>query len=332
MHRGRTMIDPALFSRDAVDPETASHNEALIAAARKAPPRWSFSPDELREQRRTGLGPFPLQTPSPRAENLSITTDDGVLALRLIASKANDAKGVFLHIHGGGWMLGSAAAQDQRLEELSNRTGLACLSVEYRLAPEHPYPAANDDCEAAALWLVRNAWERFGTDRLFIGGESAGAHLSVTTLLRLRDRHDLTPFAGAVLTCGAFDLAMTPSMRAFRKPLVLSREDVEQFRKAYLQNDEALDDPDVSPLHADLTGMPPALFSCGTEDGLIDDTLFMAARWAAAGHRAEIALSPGGPHAFQGMDLALARKSNERIDAFLARLIERPGRHASAPS
>lgn len=311
-------IDPTVFSAGAVDASTAAHNEALLAAARAAPDRWSFSPQELRAQRKAGLGPFALQPVSPDAETITIDGPRGPLELRHIPAPAGEARGVFLHIHGGGWMLGSADAQDQRLSELAARTGFACLSVEYGLAPEAPYPAAHDDCEAAALWLVRVAEARFGTGLLTIGGESAGAHLSVATLLRLRDRHGLTPFAGAVLTCGAYDLAMTPSMRAFEEPLVLARRDVEHFIDAFLQNGEDLADPDISPIHADLRDMPPALFSCGTCDGLIDDTLFMAARWTAAGAPTEIALYPGGPHAFQAMDMPLAVRSNEKIDAFLA--------------
>src|SRR5690606_5171609 len=100
-------------------------------------------------------------------------------------------------------------------ERLVDHCGLAVVSVDYRLAPEAPYPAAPDDCEAAARWLAAEAKERFGTDRLFIGGESAGAHLSVVTMVRLRDRHRLTPFCGANLNAGCFDLALTPSARRF---------------------------------------------------------------------------------------------------------------------
>ena len=96
--------------------------------------------------------------------------------MRIIAPE--NPRGVYLHIHGGGWTWGTADEQDPWLDRLAERCGLAVVSVEYRLAPENPYPAAPDDCEAAALWLIREAESRFGTSRLFIGGESAGAHLS----------------------------------------------------------------------------------------------------------------------------------------------------------
>ncbi len=96
----------------------------------------------------------------------------------------------------------------------------AVLSVDHRLAPEHPFPAGPDDCEAAARWLVDRAEAEFGTARLLIGGESAGAHLSVLTLLRLRDRHGITgTFRAAHLTFGPYDLSMTHDTEPATVPL-----------------------------------------------------------------------------------------------------------------
>jgi acetyl esterase len=319
-------LDPDLFSDDAIDDATRAQNAALIAAALAAPDRWSKTPEEMRQERRQGLGPFALQQPSPWAEWLDVPAGPaGGPGVRLrIIRPSGPARGAFLHLHGGGWMLGGADMQDERLEQTAERTGLAAVSVEYRLAPEHAFPAALDDCEAAALWLAESAAGRFGVERLFIGGESAGAHLAVLTLLRLRRRYNLSPFAGASLVCGIYDLGLTPSMRAFETPLVLSRRDVEAFVARLLQNGEDVRDPAVSPLYADLAGLPPALFSCGTRDGLIDDTFFMAARWAAAGGSAELSLWPGGPHAFQGIDMALAIASNAAIDDWLVRRLDVP--------
>jgi acetyl esterase len=91
-------------------------------------------------------------------------------------------------MHGGGFYMGSAARGDAYNRSLAHALGIAVVSVDYRLAPEHPWPAAPEDCETAALWLVEEAGTRFGTARLAIGGVSAGATLAMTTLLRLRDR------------------------------------------------------------------------------------------------------------------------------------------------
>lgn len=311
------MLDPALFDPAAIDAETAALNATIIAASEAAPDQWSLPPAVIREMRAKGLGTFPLAPKSPRAETLEIPGPGGTIVLRIIAPAA--PRGVYLHIHGGGWTFGGADLQDGRLERWVDTAGLATVSVEYRLAPEHPYPAAPDDCEAAALWLVREVADRFGTDRLFIGGESAGAHLAVVTLLRLRDRHGLTPFRAANLTAGAFDLAMTPSARRFgEEKLILRTLDIHLFVQNFLRQGGDLSHPDISPLNGDLRGLPPALFTIGTRDALLDDSLFMSGRWAAAGNRADLAVYPGGCHVFIGFPGRLSEQALRRSEAFLA--------------
>ena len=307
--------DPATFDPAVVDPETRALNLEIVRKLSGLPDPWSMPAALIRERRARGLGPFPVAPRSERARMLSIEGPGGQpLSLRVIAPPS--PRGVYLHIHGGGWTLGTADMQDDRLERLA-ALGLACVSVEYRLAPEHPYPAAPDDCEAAALWCVREAGARFGTERLFIGGESAGAHLSVSTMLRLRDRHGLTPFAGANLVAGCYDLALTPSARGWgAERLVLNTRDLDHFVGGFVQGRAPLADPDVSPLHARLGGLPPALFTVGTRDPLLDDSLFMAARWAAAGNAAELAAWPGGAHVFVAFPGELTERALARMDEF----------------
>ena len=194
--------------------------------------------------------------------------------------------------------------------------------VEYRLAPENPYPAGPDDCEAAAIWLAKNAKSEFGTDALTIGGESAGGHLSAVTILRMRDRHGYTGFKGANLVFGAFDMSMTPSQKAFGdERLILRTIDIEKFGDAFMPPHVDRRDPDVSPLYARLHDMPPALFTIGTRDALIDDSLFMYSRWIAAGNEAELAVYPGGAHGFVAFPGEIAAAANKRADEFLARVV-----------
>jgi acetyl esterase/lipase len=141
-----------------------------------------------RAARRRGDGPFPVPVFSERARTMTITGKDGnQISLRAIAPA--QPRGVYLHLHGGGWVLGGADMQNPMLERIADNTGQAIVAVEYRLAPEHPYPAGPDDCEIAAAWLVQNAKKEFGTDALTIGGEFAGGHLTAVTILRMRDRH-----------------------------------------------------------------------------------------------------------------------------------------------
>ena len=208
--------------------------------------------------------------------------------------EAPEPRGAYLHLHGGGWTIGAGDLQDPALWELAQATGLTAVSVDYRLAPEHPYPAGPDDCEDAALWLLAHH-----EGRLTIGGDSAGAHLAVVTLLRLRDRHGISPraFAAANLVFGSYDLTGTPGRLLWgERELVLSGPLMDWFADCFLPGMSADErrSPDVSPLYADLRDLPPALFSCGTLDPLLDDSLFMEARWRAAGNESRLACGTRG--------------------------------------
>ncbi len=305
-----------LFDDSAISAETRALNAEIVKTIDAAPDKWLFPPATMRERRRQGLGPFPLAPRSARAETIEIEGPHGPIPLRIIAPET--PRGVYLHIHGGGWVFGGADEQDPRLERIADRCGLAVVSVEYRMAPEHPHPIPCDDCEAAALWVVGNAKARFGADRFAIGGESAGGHLSVVTMLRLRDRHGLTPFSAANLVAGCYDLGLTPSARNFgEENLILTTRDIRTFVDRFVPRSQPLDDPDVSPIHADVAGLPPALFSIGTRDALLDDSLFMAMRWAAAGNDTELAVYPGGAHVFMAFPGTLGEQALERMDAFL---------------
>jgi acetyl esterase/lipase len=204
------------------------------------------------------------------------------------------------------------------LERIANATGLACASVEYRLAPAHCYPAAWEDCETAALWLAKNAKSEFGSDFLAIGGESAGATLAVPTLVRMRDRHGFTGFGAANLSYGNFDTTMTPSQHWIGESgLLLQKVDIEHCTTAYAPDPSTRRSADMSALYANLKDLPPALFTVGTIDPFLDDSLFLYTRWIAAGNEAELAIYPGGIHGFTMFPYALADEANGRIDAFL---------------
>jgi len=313
-------IDPALFRDEAITPETRAINAAIVAAMRAMPEWWEIGAQQVREARATGAGPFPAAAKSERARWIEIDRPGGKLKLRAIAPTDGGSRGVYLHIHGGGHVLGAADQQDRLLEHIADTTKLTALSVEYRLAPEHPFPAAPDDCEAAALWAIAHLSD-FGGEKLAIGGESAGAHLSALTLLRVRDKTGANPFHAANLVFGVFDAGMTPSARAFgnEERLVLRTIDIEKFSEAFLPGlswDEKRA-PHISPLYADLRGLCPALFTIGTRDALLDDSLFMSTRWAAAGNEAELDIYPGACHGFIAFPYAQALDSLQKQCFFL---------------
>jgi acetyl esterase/lipase len=314
-------LRPALFRKEAIAEDTAKLNDTLVQLMTGLPEWWNVGAEAAREARREGRGPFPVPVKSPRARTIAVPGRDGnEIPLRIIAPE--QPRGVYLHIHGGGWVLGSADLQDPMLERIADNTGLAVVSVEYRLAPEYPYPAGPDDCEWAAAWLVKQAKAEFGSDMLTIGGESAGAHLSAVTMLRMRDKYGYTGFRGANFVYGAFDLSLTPSQRAFgNRRLVLRTIDIQQFTNAFLPTVTDRQVSDISPLYADLKGLCPALFSVGTQDALLDDSLFMHARWIAAGNEAELAIYPGGAHGFTLLPNRLADEAGARSERFLRKAV-----------
>lgn len=223
-------------------------------------------------------------------------------------------RGVYLHFHGGGMITGSPEMNDATNLELAKRHGLVTVSVDYRLAPEHPYPAGPDDGVAVAAWLIEHAERELGSAKLLTGGESAGGYMAAAVLLRVRDElRAIERFAGANLVFGVFDWGRSPSQRGLRAhegPDVLDPESILFFTECYLpgRSDDERRNPAISPAYADLRGLPPALLSVGTTDHLLDDTLLLAARSSAAGNDVELFVAPDMPHGFLFFPCAITRR------------------------
>ena len=321
----RLIIDPSAFDLSLAEPELVAMNADIIAMQKAKPSPWSVPIEAVREARREGRGTFPPVAADPDAEMVEITGRSGhPIPIRVLRPAGRPAQGTFLHFHGGGWVWGGAAENDPFLRLIADQSGLAVASVDYRLAPEFPFPLGPEDCEDAALALIEgriaDASGPLPMAFLAIGGESAGAHLAVLTLIRLRDGHGLTPFGAANLNAGCYDLSLTPSVRRFgAERLVLNTEDVAAFADHFLPAGLDRSAPEISPLHADLKSLPPALLTCGTSDILIDDSLFMATRWLAAGNDAELSLVTGGCHVFQNLPSSIGIRSMGDMAAFLRR-------------
>jgi len=307
--------DQELFDPAAIDMETSAFNKEIEKELSSIRPLYTLEPQVIRDARDTGLSVFGPIKHLEGVEDRVVLGSDADVSLRVYIPE--NVRGVYLHIHGGGFVLNRADYYDELLVNTGMDCHVAVVSVNYRKAPENPYPAGSNDCEAAALWLVENCSSEFGTEKLIIGGESAGANLSATTLLRMRDRHDYLGFCGAVLNYGVYDLALTPSARRWgERNLILTTKLMKWFHEKYAPA-EKYTDPDLSPLYADLSGLPPALVTVGTLDPLIDDSMFMHMRWQAAGNLSQLAVYPGGIHAFNAFPIELARKANARINEFI---------------
>jgi acetyl esterase/lipase len=199
---------------------------------------------------------------------------------------------------------------DSALEKYANACQLTAMSVGYRLAPEHPYPAATDDCIDVAQYLVDHGEERFGQRLRFLTGDSAGSCLAAVTLfalMRSRPSHQLTGFLSHF---GQFDVTLgLPQVSSYRKPLMINGEELRHFADAYTpgMSVEGRKHPGISPLYEDMqslaaasrtAGLPPAVFHIGTDDPLLDDNILMSAKWQITGSEGVLKIYPGAPHGF----------------------------------
>jgi acetyl esterase len=231
--------------------------------------------------------------------DLTIPGPGGELPLRLYRPEGQRPLPVLLYFFGGGWVLGTIDTADGVSRSLANATGALVAVVGYRLAPEHPFPAAADDCYAALCWVAEHA-AGIGADpaRIAVGGDSAGGNLAAGVALRARDTGPA--LAGQLLVYPNTDqLADDESMRAADDPYLFNRHSVAWYRQHYLAGPGDAASPLASPLRAEsLAGLPPALVITAEYDPLRDQGEAYAGRLADAGVPAELSRYPGMTHGF----------------------------------
>jgi acetyl esterase len=299
--------------------------ELLRAATPPDAPRlWDLDPPAAREMSNRFFAGLNAGGPLMAAvEDVAIPGPRGPIPGRLyVPDGAAAESAAILYLHGGGFVIGSPETHDRLTRELAHGTGGRVLSLDYALAPEHPYPAGLDDCVAASRWL-REHGRSLGIDatRLVIGGDSAGANLSAATILRLRDDGDAPLFAGALLIYGRFAEGETPSIAAWGdRDLVLSQRVIRWFHAHYLGGRPRRGDPYVAPLVGDLTGFPPSIVIVGTLDPLLSDSELFADALRRAGAPVELCVYEDGIHAFVQMHvLDIATDALAKLCAFARR-------------
>lgn len=229
--------------------------------------------------------------------------------------------GVILYLHGGAYVLGSVASHREFLVRLANATRAKVLAIEYRLAPEHPFPAALDDAVSAYRWLLTQG---LSPADLLLAGDSAGGGLALAALLALRDEGAPLP-AGAICLSPWVDLALTGASvreKAHLDP-ILTAPSLEKCARLYAAG-HALTAPLISPLYAALDGLPPLLILAGTDEILADDASRIAANARLAGVAVTLEVWEGLFHVFPITPfLPESREALARIAAFVTEALRR---------
>ena len=278
-----------------------------------ATPLEDLSPEILE------LARGPVGMPSQRDIQVAHISDEfvGDVPVRIYHPEG-PVTGVVVYFHGGGFVMGSIGIMDNVARALADASGAVVISVEYRLAPEHPYPAGLDDCEAATRWAIANA-DRFGVSPRLVAlaGESAGGNLAAAVSLRARDAGDLM-LAGQVLIYPAVaGTEVFPSKREF-DGLVISLAAGEKFWQAYSEGRDLDSDQYAVPLSAkSLAALAPALVVLGGCDMLRDEGRAYAGRLRDDGVDVEEVSYAGQPHGFVNFEFPPASEAFDKIGRWL---------------
>src|ERR1700735_1793976 len=236
-------------------------------------------------------------TSNPLAAAVRTTPGDlGGIPVIFIDIAGVEPRGTLFHIHGGGFALGAAAGSGGLAYSRARKTGMRAVSVDYRLAPEHPYPAALEDVTAAYRALIEQAGS---ADPIVVSGESAGGNLAIALLIAGKAT-GLTMPAAALLLSPMTDLTVTGSSyagKAHADPAI-SAQALRARAADYLAGTDPAD-PQVSPIFADLSGLPPLLIQAGSHEVLLDDATRLAAKAAADDVAVILDITPAVPHVFQ---------------------------------
>lgn len=261
--------------------------QAVLDASAKAPTAFDTD-DPVEARRRYDAGTAAFATPSPALDQVidgQLPGPAGALPYRLYRPRADGPLPVVASFHGGGWVFGGLDSHDHVCRATAHQAGALVVSVDYRLAPEHKFPAAFDDCLAATRWLRDNAG-RLGGDaaRLAVAGDSAGGNLAAAVCLALRDADEAGPVF-QYLIYPAVDLACECDSHArLAEGYLLTRAGIEHCVDSYLNSPGEADDPRASPLRAkSFAALPPALVQTAGYDPLCDEGKAYADALAGAG-------------------------------------------------
>lgn len=284
-------------------------------------PMESMTPAEARAMYAGGAEVLEIDRPElPRVEDFHIPSRDGTpLPVRLVAPAADGPLPALLYFHGGGFTVGSVATHDILCRELARQSGCAVLSLDYRLAPEHPFPTASNDAWDALGWLAAHgASIGIDTSRLAVGGDSAGGTLAAACALMARDT-GLPLALQLLLYPGCTAWQDTDSHRRFAHGPIIQASLIQWFFNQYVRNDADRDDWRFAPLLAhDVDGVAPAWFGLAECDPLVDEGVEYADRLRASGVAVDLDIYRGVTHEFIKMGRLIPEARRAHADAAAA--------------
>ena len=242
----------------------------------------------------------PAGEPVAHIEDSVIPGPAGEIPIRIYTPEGSGPFPILVFFHTGGWQIGNLDTQDPLCRRITNRAGCSVVAVDYRLAPEHPFPAAVDDCYEATKWVATHATEFQGDpSRVAVGGDSSGGNLAAVTALMARDRGN-PKLAFQLMMFPATDFRLsTPSMEELGEGYNVTKPQMMWIRNNYLPNQADWTNPLASPLLApDLSGLPPALIIYAEYDPLRDDAEAYATRLKEAGVSVKASRYDGMIHDF----------------------------------
>ncbi len=288
-----------------LDPQAQTVLDQMIALG--LPPLGTLSPEETRRSMELRNAALPPGEPVAKVEDRTIPGPAGEIPIRIYWPEGTGPFPVLVYFHGGGWVIGSITSHDATCRTLTNAAGCMIVSVDYRLAPEHKFPAAAEDAYTATKWVAEHG-AAIGADprRVAVGGDSAGGNLAAVVSLMARERGG-PPLAYQLLVYPVTDYRFdTPSYGENAEGYLLTKQSMEWFWNHYLNDASQGDHPYASPLRAqDLRGLPPALVITAEYDPLRDEGAAYAARLQEAGVPAACSRYDGMIHGFFGMSLLL---------------------------
>lgn len=297
-----------------------------MIAARGLRPYHEMQPAEARAESEARNAFWNEGAPAvEKVEDVTIEGPRGPLLVRLYFPEGlPDPAPALIYLHGGGWVIGSPRTHDNVCRRLALAGRFAVASVDYALAPEHPFPQGLADCTAAVRWFGEHGQsEGIDPARLVLGGDSAGANLALATCLRLRDTKELHLVRAAALIYGCFSPDLqSPSHAAFGSgQYFLGTATMSWFHAQYVQDPDARNDALVSPLFANLEGLPPLYVAAAELDPLRDDSERLARRLIESGVSMDYRLWRGVTHGCIQMSRSLPIASGfiREISGFLAR-------------